>query len=201
MKKRTKHSESFPPGIMPKLIFLMTFFFIGAIIGSFFAANLSPDSQSYLTAYLRDPVSTVDGLQLSSHMVVDLLLLVAAFLSAYLKAGVLVIPMSMTTKGFFLSLFITSFVKVFGFSGYPAAFAASFISGFLSVTCLLLLGIQAFQLSLQRIRTPLAKRKRFPIDRAFYLTACICMVVTIVSSIVHVYVTPMVGRAATGLFY
>jgi len=172
----------------------MTCFLIGSVIGSFFAVNLSAGNQAYLTAYLKTPVSFGRGVWFGSYMTADLLLLIATFLSACLRAGALISPITFTAKGFLISFVITLFVKVFGFSGYFAVFALSFVNAFLSTACLLVLSLQAFQLSLQRRGTLQTKRRFLPIDHVFCLTAVICAAITVLASTIQFYTAPMIGR-------
>ena len=124
----------------------------------------------------------------------SLLLLVMTFLSACLRVSILVVPLTLTAKGFFISLWITLLVKAFNFSGYPAVFAASFIPAFLSTACLLVLGTQAMQFSQQRRRVPRIGHRISPVDRTFCLSAAVCAAATVLASAMQFYITPMIGR-------
>lgn len=173
----------------------MSIFFAGAIIGSFFAASMDI-GDGILNSYINIGEPTAASLR--KIILLDVALMLLIFISAFLKAGMFLPPVAICIKGFFLSLLITTFIKVLGAKGYFTAFFAAFFSGFLALSCMILLGLQAMEISSVRRRFR-GRRRPFKIDRAYYITACICFITAVLSGILHSYIAPFLCRAAIAL--
>jgi len=173
------------------LVALITLFLIGAVVGSFFAANLSSGGQDFVARFFHAaPVlGTGRVLQMAG---LEAALLVAVFSSAFFSFGLLAAPLAMGVKGFVLSLLISAFVKTFGLKGYIVALALVLPGGLISMACMVLVGLQAMTLASRR--AGIGKRGRIPMDRAYYLMGGIALGLVALSAAIAGTVTPLVGR-------
>ncbi len=203
MKKRTKGTRQAPHSLsplLPRLILLMSLFLVGAIVGSFFAANLSPQSQQLLEQSLQSSGSLFGAAWQNGSLLLDMVLLIVVFCSAYWKVGVVMVPLSLMSKGFLLSMLVTAYVKTMGIAGYLSAIVSTVLGGFLSVAALVVLALQAFGLAGARATRKKGQGKGVYIDRSYYFSACVCMVMTVLSALLQTYVAPLLQQAVFLLF-
>lgn len=191
-----KKGSGLPGGQGACLMAMLTLFMVGAVVGSFFAANISGAGQAYIQRLLATSapagwsgIAQVAGLEAG--------LLLVVFASAFFPLGLVLAPLALGVKGFMLSMLASAFVKTLGPRGYAASLALVLLLGFVSATCLVLVGLQAMEAARQR--TVRGHRRRVFIDRAYYITAGICLGLTLLSAAAYCYITPLVGRMVTGL--
>ena len=182
--------------LVPQVIFLAAVFTAGAVIGSFFAANISQGAEQYIESYVSMGTGSLGAAK--NTLYADIALLSLIFLSAFFRWGMLLISAAIGAKGFFLSATVTAFVRTFGMRGYLAAFSVIFISGFLSVTFLLILSVQAMKQIGRRKSLRGSRRPVFP-ERVYFISAGICALAVMLSALLHVWTTPALSRTALEL--
>ena len=193
---RTKYKKpDFSGGQSACLVALITLFLIGAVVGSFFAANLGPGGQDFVAKFFHAApiLGTGRVLQMAG---LETTLLLAIFTSAFFSFGLVAAPLAMGVKGFVLSLLISAFVKTFGLKGYAVALALVMPGGLISVACMVLVGLQAMILASRRAErnTGAGRRGRIPMDKAYYLMGGIALGLMAISAAIAGTVTPLVGR-------
>ncbi len=195
MKKRTRNAAY--SQTLPRLIVLVTCFLAGAVIGSFFAANMSGAALAYVEGYISGTglaLGRFDGAEIA--IALDFVLLACAAASAFFRFGAAVPPVVLAAKGFLLSVPVTAFIGAFGMRGYLAAFPVAFLGGFLSVAAMVPVAAQSFNASLEQRGARHARR--LP-DRTYLLTCAVCAGVTALASLLSVFLTPVMSRAAFNL--
>ena len=191
-----KNNPSGITGQGAHLIALIMLFLIGAIVGSFFAANISGVGSAYIEQFLLSS-GTSSFLGIAQSMCLELVLMLLVFISAFFSFGLILAPLALSLKGFMLSMLVSIFVKTYGLAGYAVSLALIMLGGFMSVTCLMLVALQAMSLAHQR--AALGRGRRVFIDRAYFLSSGICLALTLLSAVLNCYVTPLVGRMVVSL--
>jgi len=190
---RKSHGSDFSGGQSACLVALITLFLIGAVVGSFFAANLGPGGQGLVAGFFGSAAGR--GIwPLLQMAALESALLLFVFASAFFPLGLAVAPLVMGIKGFVLSLLVSAFVKTLGARGYAAALALIVPGGFTSVACMVLVGLQAMTLAARRVGR--AGRGRMPTDWAYFFTGGIAWALIGLATALSCYITPLMGRAA-----
>lgn len=186
MKKRTK-----PPGSAGEnsawISLFMMLFAVGAVVGSFFAANMSESGQEYIYTYFigGTPVSVWRAI------LTDTLPVILVFVCGFFSVGRPVTGLVITVKGFIISALATTFVMIFGAGGYIVSLALILVCGFVSAMCLILISLQAVAMSARRA----VVKGRGPafVDKAYYFSGVICLAATLAVSIVNIYLLPIIS--------
>ena len=194
MRRAAKWDEQKPYASWGAVI-CASLFLLGAVIGSYFSANLSANQEGFLFAY-PDTLSSLTAAEIFwRYFLTDMTLLFCIFIFGFFRFGVIMSPFALAVKGFFLSVAVTAYVKAFGFKGFLTAFFSSFVSGFIVTACLFLLALQAFALSCSKARG--GKRMfRRNVDRIYFLRAGFCALVIICISLIRSYLSPVVTQMA-----
>lgn len=120
----------------------------------------------------------------------DIILLAGMFFSGFLRAGCAIALLIAAVKGFWLSSFATFGVLELGNSGYALSLTMWFLPGFLSMAAQLLLGRQAMGWAVARSRLSSGHGKPLLPDGTYYVTAAVCVGITLLAAILAVNVTP-----------
>ncbi len=120
----------------------------------------------------------------------DIILLAGMFFSGFLRAGCAIALLIAAVKGFWLSSFATFGVLELGNSGYALSLTMWFLPGFLSMAAQLLLGRQAMGWAVVRSRLSSGHGKPLLPDGTYYVTAAVCVGITLLAAILAVNVTP-----------
>lgn len=124
------------------------------------------------------------------HFFPDGVLLLVMLVAGFLRAGCLIALLTSAVKGFWLSAAATLGVIQLGNSGYALSLVVWFLPGFLSMTALLLLGRQAMSWAAARSRLPAGRGKLLLPDGTYYVTAVICLGITLLAAVIAVRITP-----------
>lgn len=183
--------------LMPQMLFLAAVFIAGAVIGSFFAANISQGAEHYIEQYVSG--GSIGSLAAAKEtLYADTALLLLIFVAAFFRWGMLPLSLAIAAKGFLLSAVITAFVRTFGTKGYLAAFSVIFISGFISVTFLMIMASQTMK-EIERRRALRSRRRVVLPERAYFMSAGICATAVLLSALLHMWTTPLLSRAAMAI--
>lgn len=147
----------------PQLILLVFFVVIGAVIGYLVQNTVSADSHTELSEYLhRYADYCVNGTQTPVSFLRILLVYfrypALAFCLGFCTIGVYLLPILCMVQGFSLSFSICCFTSALGHTGVYLAFATFGLRVLITLPCLLLLAIQAFNRS-KCLRNRTHKRK------------------------------------------
>ena len=112
------------------------------------------------------------------------------FLAAWLRGGCLLTLLAVGVKGFLAAAQATGWVLALERAGYGAAVSQVLLPGLLSLAAMLLLGRQAMGWSVQRQRLPGGKGRMRGPDSTFFLTAAICLVLTVLSAAAACWLSP-----------
>lgn len=198
MNRRSTQQDELVSRHMPVICLLSVCFLLGAIVGSFFAAGLPASSGSYVESYVQRLTASSGGELFKSSFWPGFILLALVFFSGFGRLSTLVIPAVFLVRGFTMSLAITAFIRVYGFSGYVPAVLAEFCSGFVITACLLVLSLFSFSLSSSWSRR-IGRRTggpRIALDSSYYMTAALCLAAVLMASLLYAYLMPPLVRAA-----
>ena len=197
MNRRSVHQDELLSRHMPVVCLLSVCFLLGAVIGSFFAADLPESSSGYVASYVQR-ISGATGIELfKSSFWPSFILLALVFFSGFGRLSMLVIPAVFLVRGFTMSLAITAFVSVYGLKGYIPALLTEFLSSFVITACLFVLSLFSFSLSASWSRrvekhVPIP---RLALDASYYTMAAVCLTGILLASLLYAYLLPPLARA------
>lgn len=197
MNRRSARQDELLSRHMPVVCLLSVCFLLGAVVGSFFAADLPESADGYVASYVQR-ISGAAGIELfKSSFWPSFILLALIFFSGFGRLSTLVIPAVFLVRGFTMSLAITAFVSVYGLKGYIPALLTEFLSSFVITACLFVLSLFSFSLSAswsrrvgKRIAAP-----RLALDSSYYTMAAVCLTGILLASLLYAYLLPPLARA------
>lgn len=135
-----------------RLLFLALFFFAGIVLGQVFSSRV-PDATGdelnrYLTDFLR--VERADSVPRSalSAAVLYFRYPLSAFLLGFASAGVVLLPVTASAFGFFLSFSVCCFTAAFGPDGVLLALAVFGLRCAVTLPCYFLLAVPSLERSI-----------------------------------------------------
>lgn len=130
-------------------ILLALFFLVGAFFGCLTAAQVGGGGDDSLAAYIKGYLAAGAAGEVSAPSLFSLIwdsyryaLLAALF--GFTALGVILMPLLMAVRGFFLAFAAASFVRMFGGSGLLLAMGVFGVSCMLTVPCLFVLAVQGY---------------------------------------------------------
>jgi len=156
---------------------------LGALLGSLCCSRLEP-----FRLFVQSQVESQQTLW--QYFFPDAILLLMMLIAGFLRTGCLIALAVSAVKGIWLSAVATLGVLELGNGGYAFSLVMWLLPGFLSMTALLLLGRQAMSWATARSRIPARRGKILMPDGTYYVTAIICLGITLLAAIAAVRVTP-----------
>ena len=161
--RKTVRSKRPSASVDPQLILLGFFVAIGAVIGYMVQNTVSADSHTELGEYLRQYADycvneTQEPVSFLRILLVYFRYPVCAFCLGFCTIGMYLLPILCMAQGFFLSFSVCCFTSALGRTGVYLAFAAFGLRVMITLPCLLLLAIQAFNRS-KRLQNMTHKKK------------------------------------------
>lgn len=194
MKNYDKRRDELFSRFVPVICLLSACFLLGAVLGSFFAAELPQDAVQYVEVY-AERVSDGSGTALfKAAFWPAFVMLALVFFAGFGRLGGLVIPAVFIVRGFSMSLGITAFVRTYGLPGYLPAIAAELLSGFVITGCLFVFSLMTFSTCTGAGRRVGAYRRTY--DTGYYMAAAVCLAIIMLAALLYAYLVPPLARAA-----
>lgn len=183
----------------PQLLLFCLFVAVGAVagylahktVGAASNAELSTYLQQYADAYEQDAYVPGSLLQV---LAVYFRYPIVAFCLGFCTIGVYLLPVLCMVQGFFLSFSVCCFAASLGRCGVYLAFAALGLRVLITLPCLLLLALQAFN-GARALRGTTRKRnmgKRRKVDQAYFILPGICSAALLLGSVLDITLLPHV---------
>lgn len=183
----------------PQLLLLCLCFACGALIGYFAQKAVRPEINTELCDYLQQYAdSYAHGSYTPASffrvLVVYFRYPLLAFCLGFCALGVYVLPFLCAAQGFFLSFSVCCFASAMGRAGVCMAFTAFGLRVLISLPCLLILALQAYNRSRQASRTVRQKSTRSNKTQgaSYFMLLGMCSVALLLGAILEITFIPHV---------
>ncbi len=182
----------------PQLLLLCLCFVCGALIGYFTQKAVRPEINAELSGYLQQ---YADNYAHSSNTPASFFQVLAvyfrypllAFCLGFCALGVYALPLLCAVQGFFLSFSVCCFASAMGRAGICMAFTAFGLRVLITLPCLLLLALQAYNRARQAGRTVRQKSTRSDkIPGSYFMLPGICSVALLFGALLEITFIPRV---------
>ena len=147
MKWKRQNQGVGQPSFLPRLLFLAAFFFGGVCLGQVLAGRVPDATGQDLRRYLEGYLALENGGLTSGDLWAALVLYarypLLAFLLGFASVGVVLLPLTSTAFGFFLSFSVSCFTAAFGSDGVLLALAVFGLRCAVTLPCYFLLAVPA----------------------------------------------------------
>ena len=190
----------------PALTVSCVSFLIGTFIGLFFAGILPQGEGETLTRYISGYLSAIESGTMVYPDTVSSFWntfrwLIGIFLCSFTLIGILVIPILLCVRGFLLSFAVSCFIRTLGASGVILSALLFGLPGLFSISALLLLGVQSFNLSLRIKQKGKAKQnKKYYFDNECRLRLAVSILLSWLSLTIESGMVPPLLEAIAGTF-
>lgn len=183
----------------PQLLLLCLFVAAGAVAGYLAQKTVGTASNAELGAYLQQYADTCarDAFVPASFLQVLAVYFrypLVAFCLGFCTIGVYLLPILCMVQGFFLSFSICCFAAALGSCGVYLAFAALGLRTLVTLPCLLLLALQAFNRA-KALRGTTRRRntgKRSKVNQAYFILPGICSAALLLGAVLDITLLPHV---------
>ncbi len=194
--------------IDPAFVFSFAFFLCGAVVGLLVTTRISGDGAESLMQTLTQYVESLRSSAGAPSSVGQSFLNAfeyhtVVFLAGFTSLGVVVVPVAMAVRGFFLSFSITSFVLVFGWPGLGLALGAFLVQTLILLPCLFILANQSFTSSVLLLRISTGKMPRPPgrlFRPVYYLRFGVMALVMTMVALYEAFLSPLLLSWLVQLF-
>ena len=135
MKWKRQNQGVGQPSFLPRLLFLAAFFFGGVCLGQVLAGRVPDATGQELRRYLEGYLALENGGLTSGDLWAALL--------GFASVGVVLLPLTSTAFGFFLSFSVSCFTAAFGSDGVLLALAVFGLRCAVTLPCYFLLAVPA----------------------------------------------------------
>ena len=185
-----------PDAFLPWLALLSALFLIGAAVGCTSVAMVDDNSREELYSYIAGTMTSQNGRTfialLASFFNLSKYHLIA-YACGFTALGVLVLPVVMAIRGYFLAFSAAAFIKVFGLHGFTFSFLIFGVQSLISLPCLFILAIQSLQISIYLFGTA-AHRQRgsylSPVSRTSLSRLGFCLAALLICSLYDTFLVP-----------
>ncbi|MEA4921362.1 MAG: hypothetical protein VB078_10645 [Clostridiaceae bacterium] len=185
-RKKKRDEQHFH--VAGELLFLCGAFLIGALIGSIFASIF----ESALPSAFYSIIDGSSSPSFKAFFLTNAFLLLVIFISAFVRYGLAAIPLTIATKGFSVSVAVTSYIKFYGIKGYLPALFSLFFTSFIVVLALILLSCQALEYSKAVSRKGSgAAFGRLRFDRGYFFSAVVSLLLIFIAELLYCYLMPI----------
>ena len=147
MKWKRQNRGGGQPSFLPRLLFLAAFCFGGVCLGQVLAGRVPDATGQELRRYLEGYLALENGGLTSGDLWAALVLYarypLLAFLLGFASVGVVLLPLTSTAFGFFLSFSVSCFTAAFGREGVLLALAVFGLRCAVTLPCYFLLAVPA----------------------------------------------------------
>lgn len=204
MGKRIRKKWDLPSEQGTALAVLALSFLLGGIAGCVLAALADGPGGEELSAYLSDYLALAGEGRLPrslwSVLWGQLRVLLLALILGITALGVVGLPLTLGTRGFFFAFSSACFCRVFGARGLFPAFALLGLPALLWVPALFLAGVQGFSSARTLLRRGLGdSRGGMPWSGPYWCRAGLCVGLALGAGALEYWVAPVLLRAAAQL--
>ncbi len=181
---------------------LSALFLCGVVAGTVVCSNLGSNSGigEYLDGYVALSSAKTDTGSLIGYAFFNAFkyhALIVIF--GFSALGVVIVPVIVAVRGFFLSFAITSFIKVFGGNGFALALSALGAQSLIALPCLLILASQAFSMSASIMSSGLGNKKASTLLTSSVAARIgVCFAALAVSALIEAFLTPLLISTVAG---
>ena len=205
MKWKRQNQGVGQPSFLPRLLFLAAFFFGGVCLGQVLAGRVPDATGQELRRYLEGYLALENGGLTSGDLWAALVLYarypLLAFLLGFASVGVVLLPLTSTAFGFFLSFSVSCFTAAFGSDGVLLALAVFGLRCAVTLPCYFLLAVPALGTSGALASLSFGRgRRAAPVTygKVWWRRLGLCVLVLLLGVCAELFASPWLLRLVLG---